>query len=225
MFLSRWLLLVKRNKPWRSGPPGACRLGATFSRPRVEPLEDRTLTTVAVPPGPFLFTPVADNVPLAVHHHFRLAILIDGRDQTIPDRIGIVGRDEADPIHTHDSSGLIHIESPVPRDFRLGDFFAIWGQPFDRESVLGFHAVAPEQSPERFPLPESPRFCSPDPAWGTRFTREDIPATYPDTLHPVTLTVNNRPSAAFGSLVLHDGDKIVIRAGHNAGTPAPAEGL
>ncbi len=40
------------------------------------------------------------------------------------------------PIHTHDASGKIHIESPEPRDFTLGDFFAVWGKTFSQSQIL-----------------------------------------------------------------------------------------
>src|SRR3989304_3495456 len=30
-------------------------------------------------------------------------------------------------LHTHDSTGLLHIEAPEQRAFTLGQFFAIWG--------------------------------------------------------------------------------------------------
>src|SRR5262249_4784787 len=32
-------------------------------------------------------------------------------------------------LHTHDETGIIHIESPIQRTYTLGDFFDIWGQP------------------------------------------------------------------------------------------------
>jgi hypothetical protein len=32
-------------------------------------------------------------------------------------------------LHTHDDTGIIHIESPDARTFTLGQFFDIWGQP------------------------------------------------------------------------------------------------
>lgn len=31
------------------------------------------------------------------------------------------------PLHTHDESGTIHIESVVNRDYTLGEFLSIWG--------------------------------------------------------------------------------------------------
>jgi hypothetical protein len=30
-------------------------------------------------------------------------------------------------LHTHDASGIIHVESPVQRSFTLGQFFCEWG--------------------------------------------------------------------------------------------------
>jgi hypothetical protein len=30
------------------------------------------------------------------------------------------------PLHTHDNSGLIHVESNTVRDFTLGEFLSIW---------------------------------------------------------------------------------------------------
>jgi len=38
-------------------------------------------------------------------------------------------------IHTHDPSGIIHMESDRPHKFRLGDFFFIWGVRFGDESL------------------------------------------------------------------------------------------
>ena len=32
-------------------------------------------------------------------------------------------------LHTRAADGLIEVQSPVPRQFTLGDFFAIWNQP------------------------------------------------------------------------------------------------
>jgi sulfur carrier protein ThiS len=31
------------------------------------------------------------------------------------------------PLHTHDSSGIIHVESLVERDYTLGEFLDVWG--------------------------------------------------------------------------------------------------
>ncbi len=31
------------------------------------------------------------------------------------------------PLHTHDASGIIHVESSVKRNYTLGEFLNIWG--------------------------------------------------------------------------------------------------
>ena len=34
---------------------------------------------------------------------------------------------EMAPLHTHDTSGIIHVESTVNRNYTLGEFLNIWG--------------------------------------------------------------------------------------------------
>lgn len=66
------------------------------------------------------------------HVHSELSMVIDGVAQTVPAEIGVT-RGCMRPLHTHDADGVIHIESPVKRDFTLGDFFLVWGQSMDKE--------------------------------------------------------------------------------------------
>jgi hypothetical protein len=44
----------------------------------------------------------------------------------IPPQIGIIPDKCIYWLHTHDNSGIIHIESPIKRDFTLGQFFDLW---------------------------------------------------------------------------------------------------
>jgi hypothetical protein len=90
---------------------------------------------------PFLVTPVPDGVPLAMHIHPHLSIVIDGQAQVIPAGIGL-GPDGDLPIHTHDATGTIHVESPVLRVFHLQDFFSVWGQSFTSQEILGHRVDA-----------------------------------------------------------------------------------
>jgi hypothetical protein len=41
------------------------------------------------------------------------------------------------PIHTHDTSGIVHIESPTVRPFTLGQFFDVWGVRFTSDCIGG----------------------------------------------------------------------------------------
>ncbi|MBI3573802.1 hypothetical protein HY090_02020 [Candidatus Kaiserbacteria bacterium] len=69
------------------------------------------------------------------HIHPHLQIVVNGEEHVIPGDIGITAAC-MHPLHTHDASGIIHVESPQKRDFTLGDFFAVWGQPFSKDQVL-----------------------------------------------------------------------------------------
>jgi hypothetical protein len=73
----------------------------------------------------------------AFHIHAHLDIFINGAHLTVPPQIGI-NPDERCLywLHTHDDSGVIHIESPVTRDFTLGSFFDIWGKTFNNSQLF-----------------------------------------------------------------------------------------
>ncbi len=69
------------------------------------------------------------------HIHPTLKISVDGVDEVIPAQVGI--KDGCmSPLHTHDTSGKIHVESPEARDFTLGDFFAVWGKTLARDGFV-----------------------------------------------------------------------------------------
>jgi hypothetical protein len=40
-------------------------------------------------------------------------------------------------MHTHDNTGIIHIETPNVKTFTLGQVFDIWGQPLSSTNVAG----------------------------------------------------------------------------------------
>ena len=63
------------------------------------------------------------------HIHAHLTIIINGQEKEIPANTGISSTC-MHSLHTHDTTGIIHIESPRKEDFTLGDFFKIWGQTF-----------------------------------------------------------------------------------------------
>lgn len=68
---------------------------------------------------------------LAFHIHQHLDVSVDGTAVPVPALIGIpLSGQFISPIHTHDTSGVIHLESPVSRDFTLGDVFGVWGVYF-----------------------------------------------------------------------------------------------
>jgi hypothetical protein len=78
----------------------------------------------------------------ALHIHQHLDLYVDGRRVTVPAGIGI---DESQgfisPLHTHDESGVIHVESPDVRTFTLGQFFAVWGLRLTPRCLGGYCAT------------------------------------------------------------------------------------
>lgn len=87
---------------------------------------------------------------LAYHIHAHLAIFINGKQMTVPYGVGIEQPWSTEPdngsyfvdsgaafyyLHTHDDTGIIHIESPTTQTYTLGQFFAEWNQPLSSTQV------------------------------------------------------------------------------------------
>jgi hypothetical protein len=99
---------------------------------------------------------------LAYHVHAHLDVFVNGRPVTVPAGIGINIEDPGvhsgpgpnggpsygsinlcaapciSPLHTHDTTGILHTESPTPTPNRLGEFFVEWDVRLDRSCVGGF---------------------------------------------------------------------------------------
>ena len=87
---------------------------------------------------------------LAYHIHAHLSVYINGTQKVVPYGIGIVGPWSSEQtsdgpfidsgsafyyLHTHDATGVIHIESPTQKTYTLGQFFAEWNQPLSSGQV------------------------------------------------------------------------------------------
>lgn len=71
-----------------------------------------------------------------VHYHAHLDIVVDGKPVTVPQYIGIDENAQTiTALHTHDTSGVIHIESGADIPFTLGQVFTEWGQPLSATQV------------------------------------------------------------------------------------------
>ena len=74
-----------------------------------------------------------------MHLHTHLTLVFDGKEAPVPAQIGIdqtlwndhsldsYGMTGMAPLHTHDISGTIHVESYKIRDYYLGQLLVIWG--------------------------------------------------------------------------------------------------
>lgn len=68
----------------------------------------------------------AEGQVLHIHQH--LDVYVDGRSVQIPANLGIDASGAfISPLHTHDTTGIMHVESPTASSFSLGQFFAVWG--------------------------------------------------------------------------------------------------
>jgi hypothetical protein len=57
----------------------------------------------------------------------------------VPSQIGIKSDERCLYwLHTHDDTGIIHIEAPEKRDFTLGQFFDIWNEKFSNNQIFNY---------------------------------------------------------------------------------------
>lgn len=89
---------------------------------------------------------------LSVHVHAHLSIFSKGQQIAVPYGIGIVRPFQIVNgfvargsgfywLHTHDATGIIHIESPTDRRFTLGNFCDVWGEPLTARNVAGLQGT------------------------------------------------------------------------------------
>jgi hypothetical protein len=73
-----------------------------------------------------------------IHIHQHLDVVVAGKRVVVPAAIGFDAQLRfLSPIHTHDATGIIHVESPTVRSFTLGDVFDVWGVRFSRTCIGG----------------------------------------------------------------------------------------
>ncbi len=79
-------------------------------------------------------TLTTEGTTLHIHQH--LDIYINGQKIPVPAGIGINEQEGfIAPIHTHDNTGIIHVESPTIQNFTLGQFFNIWDVRFNQNCI------------------------------------------------------------------------------------------
>lgn len=96
-----------------------------------------------------------------LHAHQHLDLFIKGKPVPVPALIGVnVTERYISPIHTHDTTGEIHIESPTVKNYTLGQFFDIWGVRLSSKCI-GAYCEGPPNSLEVYvngePAAEDPR--------------------------------------------------------------------
>lgn len=87
--------------------------------------------------------PVGDE---KFHIHAALHIYNDGLLVPVPADIGLEEAKHIETsLHTHDATGIIHMETTHRFDFTLGDFFAVWGVKLGPAQVGGWTGLGGEK--------------------------------------------------------------------------------
>jgi hypothetical protein len=99
---------------------------------------------------------VVDSVPCLsvdlpeIHIHVHLALYDDGTQVTVPAGIGVGrpwGFDNTGFLasgscfawmHTHDTTGVVHVVTPQQTGFTLGQLFSVWGQPLTSTGAFNY---------------------------------------------------------------------------------------
>jgi hypothetical protein len=72
---------------------------------------------------------------LAYHIHQNLQVYVHGAPEQVPNGIGLLSSSQLAEIHTHTSSGTIHVEAGATRKYTLGDVFDVWGVLFTPDQI------------------------------------------------------------------------------------------
>lgn len=76
------------------------------------------------------------------HIHAALHIYKQGLLIPVPAEIGLEpAKNVETSLHTHDPTGVIHMETVKPYNFTLGDFFKVWGVKLGPEQVGGLRGL------------------------------------------------------------------------------------
>src|SRR5205807_8212136 len=81
------------------------------------------------------------------HHHVHLSLFVNGTQLALPKGTGMKNPGHNNFIyhadcfyflHTHDRTGIIHVEPPTNGTYTLKNYFAIWGEPLSINGFAGF---------------------------------------------------------------------------------------
>lgn len=81
------------------------------------------------------------------HHHVQLSLFVNGQQIALPKGTGMKNPGHNQFIyhaacfyflHTHDQTGIIHIEPRTDTTYTLKNYFAVWGMPLDANGFAGY---------------------------------------------------------------------------------------
>ena len=82
--------------------------------------------------------PSSSTESLTVHYHSHVDIFVDGKPEPVAPSIGREDQSLFSPLHTHATSGLIHIEAPEEQDFTVAMLFKEWGVRLTNDCIGGY---------------------------------------------------------------------------------------
>ncbi|HLJ83648.1 MAG TPA: hypothetical protein VKT51_05690 [Candidatus Eremiobacteraceae bacterium] len=91
--------------------------------------------------------PCQKSLQPTFHHHVHLSLFVNGEQIAIPIGTGMKNPGHGNYIyhadcfywlHTHDETGIIHMEAPTSRFYNLHDYFYEWGEPLSSNDVAGY---------------------------------------------------------------------------------------
>jgi hypothetical protein len=117
--------------PELNSPPATSAVGRKIAPPWRAPLDAAAAARAAG-------LPLLSHEGTVEHIHAHLDVRVDGQAVEVPRYIGIDASGRGiSPVHTHDPTGIIHIESPVKRAFTLGEFFTEWDVSLSPNNIGG----------------------------------------------------------------------------------------
>jgi hypothetical protein len=117
-----------------NSPPATTAVGRDSSPPWAAPMDAAAAVRAAG-------LPMLREEGNVIHIHAHLDVNVDGQPVVVPGGIGIGSSSQGiSPLHTHNASGVIHIESPVNRAYTLGEFFTEWDVSLSSDNIGGLRA-------------------------------------------------------------------------------------
>lgn len=86
---------------------------------------------------------------LVYHWHTQLFVYSSGAPVTIAANVGLIAGC-TEPLHTHDTTGTIHVETDINRFYSIGDFYLVWGKSFGSPTQMIVNGTAlPSPTPSQ----------------------------------------------------------------------------
>lgn len=138
-------VILVLNRPHTASPAAAGPSSGTTAPAAAASAQGRTSNPPWNAPTDAALAVAAAGLPMlgeegnAVHIHAHLDIIINGAPVQVPAGIGIdEARQQISPLHSHDTTGVIHVESPTaPATFTLGQFFTEWQVSLGADHIGG----------------------------------------------------------------------------------------